>query len=282
MKNSEILVSLLLVVGMLSATGCGKNTNSSTPSPSASKNTVQVPSTAKVETKTETKEEGKTEKPANRNIRPVNLRSAEAFAILAHEAIHSNPSSTITGKVGLRPGTREMIGLDASEVVGGLPEIMAGDDQDKTAVDFLTKAKLDMINAYNATEITPCDTDKIDLYKGYLGGKVLGSGIYYWNSRVTIPLDLKLEGNETDVFIFKVAGDLRVGSDVKVTLSGGVKASNVFWIVGDHVLIKEKSSMVGTIISQDSFEMRESSSLIGRAFVKNSKLILDKSTITKP
>jgi hypothetical protein len=84
------------------------------------------------------------------------------------------------------------------------------------------------------------------------------------------------------VFICKVAGDLRVGSDVKVTLSGGALAKNVFWIVGDHVLIKANSAMVGTIMSQESFEMREFSSLLGRAFVKNSKLILDKNTITKP
>ncbi len=284
MKKSRIVVSLLLGLGMLSASSCGKSSNTSLPISRAQENTVEVPAPAptNAETKVENKTEKKEESPTKRITKAVNLRSAEAFAILAHESIHSNPSSTITGKVGLRPGTREMIGLDPSEVAGGMPEIMAGDDHDKTVADFLTKAKLDMINAYNATEITPCDTDKINLFTGYLGGKVLGAGIYYWNSRVTIPLDLKLEGTENDVFIFKVAGDLRVGSDVKVTLSGGAKASNVFWIVGDHVLIKEKSSMVGTIISQDSFEMRESSSLLGRAFVKNIKLILDKSTITKP
>lgn len=270
MKKSGIVVSLLLGFGMLAATSCGKSSNSE-PAPSVVENKIEVP---KTETKVDTT--------ANHNVKAINLRQADSFAILAHESISSIPSSSITGKVGLRPGLRKMIGLDPSEVVGGLPEIMATDDQEEAAKAFVTQAKVDMINAYNEAETRPADVDKINLFNGYLGGKVLAAGVYYWNSRVTVPLDLKLEGNETDVFILKVAGDLRVGSDVKVTMSGGALAKNVFWVVGDHVLIKEKSAMVGTIMSQESFEMREFSTLTGRAFVKNSKLTLDKNTISKP
>lgn len=271
MKKSGIVVSLLLGLGMLAATSCGNSSNSSAPVPSVGESKIEVP---KTETKVDTT--------ANHNVKAVKLRMADSFAVLAHESISSLPSSTITGKVGLRPGVRAMIGLDPTEVVGGLAEILAADDADEAAKAFVTQAKIDMINAYNETEITPADKDKINLFNGYLGGKVLAAGVYYWNSRVTIPLDLKLEGNETDVFIFKVAGDLRVGTDVKVTLSGGAKASNVFWVVGDRVLIKANSAMVGTIMSQESFEMREFSTLTGRAFVKNSKLMLDKNTITRP
>lgn len=270
MKMSGIVVSLLLGLTILT-TGCGKSSDGGSPAPAVSvQDKIEVP---KTETKVDTV--------ANHSVKPVKLRSAESFAIIAHESISSIPSSTITGRVGLRPGERKMLGLDPSEVVGGITDILAGDDQD-TAFATVTQAKLDMINAYNEAEVTPADKDKINLFNGYLGGKVLAAGVYYWASRVTIPLDLKLEGNETDVFIFKVQGDLRVGTDVKVTLSGGAQAKNVFWIVGDRVLIKENSSMVGTIMSQDYFEMREQSSLIGRAFVKNSSLKLDKNTITKP
>lgn len=271
MKKSGIIISLLLSLGMLSATSCGKSSNNTPPAPTVGENKIEVPTT---ETKTDTT--------ANHDVKPVNLRIADSFAVIAHESISSIPNSNITGKVGLRPGVRAMIGLDPGEVVGGASDIFAGDDKEVASQAFITQAKLDMINAYNQTEITPADKDKINLFGGNLGGKVLAAGIYYWNSRVTVPTDLKLEGSETDVFILKVAGDLRVGSDVKVTLSGGALAKNVFWIVGDHVLIKTNSSMVGTVMSQESFEMKEFSSLYGRAFVKNSKLLLDKNTIIKP
>ena len=95
-------------------------------------------------------------------------------------------------------------------------------------------------------------------------------------------MDLKLEGSATDVWIFKMTGQLRVGTNVHVTLSGGALAQNVFWQVGSDVLLKAGSSMVGTIISQQTFEMKEQASLLGRALVKNDKLILNKNTITKP
>lgn len=271
MKKSGIIVSLLLGLGMLTATGCGKSSSANSPAPAMGESKIEVP---KTETKLDTT--------PNHNVKTINLRQADSFVILAHESISSIPSSIITGKVGLRPGTRAMIGLDPSEVTGGLTEILAADDKEATTATFLNQAKLDMINAYNQAETTPADTDKINLFNGYLGGKALAAGVYYWNSRVTIPLDLRIDGTDTDVFIFKVAGDLRVGSDVKVTLTGGAKASNVFWVVGDHVLIKSKAEMVGTIMSQESFEMRDFSTLVGRAFVKNSNLMLDKNTITKP
>lgn len=270
MKKAGIVVSLLLGLGMLTATSCGKS-SSSTPEPSVVENKIEIP---KTETKVDTT--------ANHNVKPINLRLADSFAVFAHESISSVPNSLITGKVGLRPGVRAMIGLTPAEVVGGSPEIFAADDKEIAALAFVTQAKVDVINAYNEAETSPADTDKINLFNGYLGQKVLAAGVYYWNSRVTIPLDLKLEGTDTDVFIFKVAGDLRVGTDVKVTMSGGALAKNVFWVVGDHVLIKANSAMVGTIMSQESFEMREFSTLSGRAFVKNSKLMLDKNTITLP
>jgi hypothetical protein len=266
MKKTGIVVSLLLGLSLLSITSCGKN-SSNVPSSKAVINSI---------------EEAKSDTTANHNARAVNLRQAESFAIFAHSEIVSIPNSSITGKVGLRPGIRSLISIDPSEVAGGIAEIYAGDDKEVATAAFVTQAKLDIINAYNEAETRLADADKINLFNGNLGNKVLAAGVYEWKSRVTIPLDLKLEGNESDVFIFKVAGQLRIGTDVRVTLSGGAKASNVFWQVGDDVLIRARSSMVGTIISQQTFEMKEQASLIGRAFAKNDKIILDKNVITKP
>jgi hypothetical protein len=116
MKKSGIVVSLLLGFGLLSVTSCGKSESNA---PKAVINTIEVP---KTETKLDTT--------ANHGVKAVNLRQAENFAVFAHSSIFSIPSSTITGKVGLRPGTRSLITLDPSEVVGGLPEIYAGDDKD--------------------------------------------------------------------------------------------------------------------------------------------------------
>lgn len=286
MKNSA-LVLLFLGVGLLSFTGCGKSSSSTPPIKAAGSNEIKIPApeTKKVptpETKKIPAPETKRDPVANHNIKALNLRQAKNFAVFANTSIFSIPSSSITGKVGLRPGTRSLITLDPSEVAGGLPEIYAGDDKIEANATFVTQAKLDIINAYNEAETKVADADKVGLWNGNLGNKILLPGVYEWKSRVTIPLDVKLEGNATDVWIFKVAGQLSVGTNVHVILSGGAKASNVFWQVGDDVLIKARSAMMGTIISQKTFEMKEQALLTGRAFTKNDKLVLDKNTITMP
>ena len=270
MKNSGVLFSFMLGVSLLTLTSCGKEASTSQNLKSDT-NTIEVP---KIENKTDTI--------ANHNVKTVNLRLSDSFAIFANTSISSIPDSNISGKVGLRPGIRALIGLDPKEVVGGIADIYAGDDKEVNQAAFIMQAKLDIINAYNDEEKRTADPDKIGLWNGNLGNKILAPGVYEWKSRVTIPLDLKLEGSETDVWIFKVAGQLRIGSDVHITLSGGAQAKNIFWQVGDDVLIKARSAVVGTIISQQVFEMKEQASLNGRAFVKNDKLILDKNTITKP
>ncbi len=273
MKTTGIIASLFLSISLLSVTSCGKNSVSSP---------AKIPVTPVTNTDKISIPETKLDSVANHSVKTINLRQASEFAVFANTSISSIPSSSITGKLGIRPGTKAQIMIDPSEVVGGGQNILASDDADVAISSFVFKAKTDVINAYNEMENRVADADKLELWNGNLGHKVLAAGVYQWKSRVTIPEDLKLEGNDTDVWVFKVTGQLRVGTNVHVTLSGGALAKNVFWQIGDDVLIKAKSEMVGTIISQQTFEMKELASLNGRAITKNDKLILDKNIITIP
>ena len=126
MKKSGIIISLLLGLGLLTISSCGKSKNSNASVPQKTENTVQIP---QVESKADTT--------ANHNVKAINLRQIENFAIFANTSISSTPSSSITGKVGLRPGIRALITLDPTEVVGGLPEIYAGDDKDLDTAAFV-------------------------------------------------------------------------------------------------------------------------------------------------
>lgn len=265
MKKTGLVVSLLLAT--LGLTSCGKESGTSSPSivtPPAQQSKIELPV------------------PTNHSVKAINLRSAADFSLLAHGGITSLPTSSISGKVGVRPATRAELKIAPEELSGGLAATYATDDKDSAATSALMSAKIDLINAYNETETKQPDTEKIDLFGGALGNKILPAGVYKWNSRVTIPNDLTLEGSDSDVFIFEVAGDLRVGSDVTIKLSGGAQAKNVFWQVGDNVLVKTRSSMVGTVMAQGMVEMREQSRLEGRLFSKNNSISLDKVTITKP
>ncbi|MBC7537306.1 MAG: DUF3494 domain-containing protein [Bacteriovorax sp.] len=223
----------------------------------------------------------KIEIPHPRVLKPIKIGLAENFSILAYANIYSIPNSSIDGKVGLLPGTRGQIILDPIEVKGGAQDILASDDE-ATSTIFLNNAIADMVTAYKeAVTITP-DNDKIGLYGGELSGKILATGCYKWSGDLVIKNDFTIEGSDTDVWIFKISANFKVASDVHLTLRGGAKAQNIFWQVAGGAVLGSGSVMAGTIIAQQSVEMKNQSLLTGRVFAKNGYINLDQATINKP
>jgi hypothetical protein len=264
MKNSLMLFSLAMSIGLILTPGCGKkahNTNSGSVTSGSTIEVVPVP---------------------NHKVKTIDLGIADSFAVMAYTSITSAPTSNISGKVGLKPGTRSLINLNPStEVAGGLIEVYAGDDVGDPS-DYLTIAREDLIAAYRDAVARPTDRDKVEAYKGKPGGKILPPGIYRWSSGATISSDMTLEGNDTDVFIFQIDGDMSVAPKVRIVLSGGARAKNIFWQVSGKVTLESTSVVPGTIMSQLTFEMKSLAQLNGRALVKNGKLLLSQNVITKP
>jgi len=114
----------------------------------------------------------------NHKVKIIDLGIADSFAIMAYTSITSAPTSNITGKVGLKPGTRSLINLNPStEVSGGQVEVYAGDDIGDPS-DYLSIAREDLITAYRDAVARPTDRDKVEAYAGRPGGKILPPGIY--------------------------------------------------------------------------------------------------------
>lgn len=257
-KNKILMI--LSVASLAVFTGCGDKTSSGGVSGINAENIPKTPEKSRV----------------------VRLGEAENFAILAYANISSNPKSTINGKVGLMPGTRDMITIDPSEVVGGATDIIGSDDE-TDPINLLSNAKVDMVTAYSkAVSLTP-DADKINLVEQGLSGKTLkGGGIYRFEKGLTLTSDLTLDGTEEDVWVFQVPGNLTISSGVHIALANGAKARNVLWQVAGSVVLESTSSVVGTIIAQPSIELRSHSTLTGRAFCKNGYVNLNQATINRP
>ena len=264
MKFKTGIQSVALCAGLILATSCGKRTNTSANDVSTSTSTVKV-----------------TPRP-NHNVKTINLGVAESFAILAYSSITSYPTSNIVGKVGLKPGIRSLIGLNPeTEVMGGLNEVYAGDDIGDP-LDYLNFARENLIASYKDAASRASDNDKKEAYAGMPGGKILPPGIYQWSKGATISSDMTLEGNDRDIFIFQITGDLYVAPTVRITLSGGAQPKNIFWQVSGKVTLGSTSVTAGTIMSQLTFEMKNFAQLNGRALVKNGKLLLSQNVITRP
>lgn len=223
---------------------------------------------------------------------PVSLGTAANYAILAKTGVATLPTSLVTGNVGLSPKAR--IGLTGwSETADTLDtyatsaqvvapfKLFAADFGGNTSSD-LNIAVLNMQAAYtDAAGRTATSAATTNLGAGTLTSLTLTPGVYEWGSNVTIPTNLTLNGNATDVWIFKVAGTLTMAAAKNVILSGGAQSNNIFWQVADAVTIGANTHFEGNILGQTSITFGNKASISGRLLAQ-SAVNLDANAVTAP
>jgi len=200
---------------------------------------------------------------------PVLLGAAGDFVILAKSAVANDPISLITGDVGLSPAaasyitgfsmTRVGTYWTSAQVVG---DIYAADNDPPTPTE-LTTAVGNMEDAYTDA-FTRADPDFFNMMDGEIGGLTLAPGLYRWESSVTIPQDVTIEGAPGDVWIFQVTGDLSMEAAMAMTLSGGARAENVFWQVAGTVDFGAGSHAEGIVLAETDITLQTGSSIDGR------------------
>ncbi|HEX7607707.1 MAG TPA: ice-binding family protein [Candidatus Cryosericum sp.] len=217
--------------------------------------------------------------PAARAASPatVDLGTAGNFTILAKSGITNVPTSAITGDIGVSPAAASTITgfalvMDSSNQFSTSPQvtgkIYAADYASPTPAN-MTTAVSDMEAAYldAALRATPDDTE---LGGGNISGMTLAPGLYKWSTGVLINSNVTLSGSASDVWIFQIAGDLKIASNTKVLLAGGAVASNVFWQVGGGVgaILGTYSTFNGNILSLKQVVLKTGAVLNGRALAQ--------------
>ncbi|MFV5685030.1 ice-binding family protein [Flavobacterium sp. GB2R13] len=104
----------------------------------------------------------------------------------------------------------------------------------------------------------------LNLGAGNIGGKILTPDLYKWTTALNIPTDITISGSPTDVFIFQVAGTLKLSSAVRITLTGGVQSKNIFWVVSDAVICGTTSHFEGNILGMTSINLQTEATINGR------------------
>jgi hypothetical protein len=202
----------------------------------------------------------------------VNLLTAGDFVILANTAVTYNGTAgvtAVTGDVGISPAAASYITgftshvdatndfATATEVTGRIyaPGYTGG----QIGSNGLTPAKMtaaqnDMVTAYNDARLRTAGTGPfLDAGAGNIGGLNLVPGVYTWatNSDVTIPANVTLTGNATDVWIFQIPGTLNISNGVSVVLGGTAVAKNIFWQVGGTgVTLGTTAHIEGVVLSK--------------------------------
>lgn len=220
------------------------------------------------------------------NLSAVDLGAAANYAILAKTGISTVPTSKITGDIAVSPNNAESItdfslthftGYAESDQVSG--KVYAAEMAAPTS-DNLTTAVENMLTAYTDAAGRP-DADFFELYTGDISGKTLEAGLYKWTNTVVAPTDFTISGGADDIWIFQIAGDLKLSSDVKITLADGAQAKNIFWQVAGEAVFEAGSHFEGIVLSQTAVHLRTGATMNG-LILAQSAVTLQSSTVTQP
>jgi len=199
----------------------------------------------------------------------VGLGTAGNFAVLAGETITNTGPTTITGDVGLHPGS-SVTGFDSVTLNGAL----------HVADAVAQQAKVDLVTAYDqAAGSGPATTVATEL-----GGQTLTAGAYNSASgtfEITGTLTLDAQGDPNAVFVFQMASTLVTASTSVVNVINGANACNVFWQVGSSATLGTGTVFRGNILALTSIALTTGASIEGRALARNGQVTMDTNTITQ-
>jgi hypothetical protein len=217
----------------------------------------------------------------------VNLGSAGTYAILAKSGISTVPTTAVTGNMGVSPAAATYITgfsltADSSNAFSSSPQVTGR----VFASDYAVPTPANLTTAVGDLETAFVDAagraaNVTELGAGDIGGMTLPPGVYKWGTGLLIPTDVTLAGDAKGVWIFQIAQNLTVANAVKVSLSGGAVAKNVYWQISGFAEIGTTARLEGIVMTQTSIALRTGASINGRLFAQTA-VTLDASTVKEP
>jgi Ice-binding-like len=196
----------------------------------------------------------------------VGLGTAESFSVLAGSTIENTGSTTMSGDLGLSPGSS----------VTGAPHVLGGTHEDDAVA---IGAKTALTTAYNdAASRESSGSAGTDL-----ASQSFTPGVYTASSSLLLSsgtVTLNAQGNPNAVFIFQVKEALTTSSNTSVSLVNEAKACNVFWQIGSSATLGTGTHFVGTIMAKASITANSAATIEGRLLAETGAVTLENNTIT--
>ena len=197
------------------------------------------------------------------------LGTARSFSVLAGQTVTNLGSSTLSGDLGVNPGT---------SITGFPPGLVLAPGSTHAGDAFAGQAETDVGSAYDVLANEACTSD---LSGQNLGERTILPGVYCFSSEAllsgTLVLDAKWEANA--IFVFQITSKLVTSSGASVRLINGANPCNIFWQVGSSATLAAGTSFTGSILALTSITLETGASLDGRALARNGAVTLDSNQI---
>jgi type VI secretion system secreted protein VgrG len=202
---------------------------------------------------------------------PPGLASAANYSLLAGTTITVAGATTISGDVGVSPGSA-ITGMPVGQPTGGTVH---------SADPSAGQAQADVATAYDFLVAMPCDSIMSGLP---LGGATLTPGVHCFATTAGLAgvLNLDAQGDTGAVFVFQIGTTFSVGGGSSVNLENGAQARHVWWQVGSSADFAGASMMVGNILAFTSISFASGATLDGRALARGGAVTLVGNNINSP
>ena len=193
------------------------------------------------------------------------LGTASTYAVLAASTDTNTGTTTISGDIGLYPGTSI---TGSGTIVQTNGTIHAADAIALQAKDDARTAYLVLKGLTGGTDISTQD----------LGAFTRTPGVYKYTSNAGLATSLTLSG--AGQYVFQIGTDLLAASGSSINLTNGATADNVYFQVGSSATLDTTSKFVGTIIALTSDSLKTGATVDGRVIALNGAVTLQGNTIT--
>lgn len=197
------------------------------------------------------------------------LGCAQPFAVLGASTVTNTGPTTITGNLGLWPGT-------SFTTTGGLTLNGVQHINDDVA-------KLAQGCALSAYDVFSGMASTSDLTGQDLGNRTLTPGVYSFGSsaQLTGALTLDFLGNPNSLFVFLINSTLTTASSSSVTAINGAAGGGIFWNVGSSATLGTSTVFLGNILADQSITLNTSATILcGRAIALNAAVTMDQNVIS--